>query len=177
MAAKNKEDDNFSGRQSSQGQGGRDGNEQEQGGKGVKPNGGSSHLRSASKSRCERNDLKLYHPHNMSYPCSIPAVHFIQGYNHNSNIPAEYAYTYTYICEGEDEEDESEREYLPPAARRRSEGEVMYMLQQQEQIWQQEQERVTKIEIEEEVAKNDASASSILAGRKRDAKCHCFKCW
>eukprot|EP00985_Skeletonema_marinoi_P010636 scaffold4973_cov111-Skeletonema_marinoi.AAC.5 len=41
----------------------------------------------------------------------------------------------------------------------------MYMLQQQEQIWQQEQERVAK--IEEEEAKNDASASSILAGRKQ----------
>jgi len=175
MAAKNKEDDNFSGRQSSQGQGGRDGSEQEQGGKGVKPNGGSSHQRSASKSRCGRNDLKLYRPHNIPHPRNIPAVHFIQGYNYNSNIPAEYAYT--YICEGEDEEDESEREYLPPTARRRSEGEVMYMLQQQEQIWQQEQERVTKIEVEEAKNENDASASSILAGRKRDAKCHCFKCW
>ena len=168
MAAKDKEDDNFSGRQSSQGQGGRDGNEQEQGGKGVKPNGGSSHQRSASKSRCGRNDLKLYRPHNIPYPRNIPAVHFIQGYNYNE---------YAYICEGEDEEDESEREYLPPAARRRGEGEVinMYMLQQQEQIWQQEQERVAK--IEEEEAKNDASASSILAGRKRNARCHCFKCW
>ena len=160
MAAKNKNDDNFSGRQSSQGQGGRDGNEQEQEGKGVKPNGGSTHQRSASKSRCGRNDLKLYRPHNIPYTRNIPAVHFIQGYNYNE---------YAYICEGEDEEDESEREYLPPAARRRGEGEVVHRLQRQHHEW------ATATSIEE--AKHDASALSIFACKKRNARCHCFNCW
>ena len=95
-----------------------------------------------------------------------PAPRFIQAYDE-----------YAYISDHEEEE----REYLPKAkaTRRRGGGNVVVVqkLQQQQQIqrYEQGQEQESAAKIEE--TKNEASALSIFAGRKRNARCYCFNCW
>lgn len=100
-------------------------------------------------------------------PVPAPAARVIQEYNE-------------YACISDHEEEE--REYLPKAkaTRRRGEGNVVgvHKLQQQQQIQQiqrQEQGQESAAKVEE--AKNEASALSIFAGRKRNARCYCFNCW
>mmetsp|Transcript_15153 Transcript_15153/g.22888 ORF Transcript_15153/g.22888 Transcript_15153/m.22888 type:complete len:134 (+) Transcript_15153:31-432(+) len=131
MAADN-DTNSGSGHPSIHGKGGRDDREGEGNGGNSKPNdaapevGEGRRQRHASKSRRIRNNngnngnLKVFRRLNNPHPRNIPAARFIQGYNELA-----------YICEGE--EDESEREYLPPAARRRGEGEVVHRLQRQHQ--------------------------------------------
>jgi len=155
-----------------QGKGGRDDREGEGNGGNSKPNDaapevgeGRRQRRASKRSRRIRNNngngnLKLFRRHNNPHPRNIPAARFIQGYNEHS-----------YICEHQEDESESEREYLPTAARRRGEGAVVHRLQRQHHEW------ATATRIEEEEAKHDASALSIFAGKKRNARCHCFNCW
>jgi len=147
--------------------------DQEQEGKEGKPNDaaadapakeGSRHKRRSSSIHRDRDNngsnILKRRRHNNPRPRNLPEARLIQENNE-----------WAYISERE----EDEKEYLPMATRRRGNGEVVRRLhqQQQQQIWQQEQQWATKIED----AKNDASALSMFAAKKRNARCHCFNCW